>query len=106
MTTYRPLPPYLTVATSQIDGLGIFATQPIPKTTDIGLIRIHIELTGEIIRTPLGGFINGDDDDPNLHSYEKEILGPLKYVNAVTTRRIDAGEELVLRYTLYDPTTG
>ena len=57
--SYKPLPDYLIIQESTIDGLGIFAIRTINK----GLIMLgypsHIILSDNaVIRTPLGGFIN------------------------------------------------
>ena len=34
---YRPLPDSLTIKTSSIEGLGLFATKTIAKNTDLGM---------------------------------------------------------------------
>ena len=103
---YKPLPDYLTVRESDIHGLGLFAKKDIPKDFDIGITHI-IGLTKEPIRTPLGGFYNHNEDNPNcikLHS-EKQIDGCVTYI-LHTLRNIKAGEEITVKYTLYDPTEG
>ena len=92
---YRPLPESLTIKPSSIEGLGLFATQTIPKNTDLGMI--HFSYGELIIRTPLGGFIN-HSDKPNCKKLDLEDEWHLK-----TTKEIKAGEELTLKYTLYNP---
>ena len=52
---YKPLSEGLTIKESGIHGVGIFATQDIPKGTRLGLS--HMLIDTEIFRTPLGGFI-------------------------------------------------
>ena len=92
---YRPLPESLTIKPSSIDGLGLFATQTIPKNTDLG--TIHFSYGDLIIRTPLGGFIN-HSDKPNCKKLDLEDEWHLK-----TIKEIKKNEELTLKYTLYTP---
>ena len=94
MKTYRPLPESLTIKTSSIDGLGLFATQDIPKGMNLG--RSHIKVYTETVRTPLGGFYN-HSDDPNC---KKVPVGQTKW-NLVTKRDIKAGEEITVKYSFY-----
>ena len=52
---YRPLPEYLTIENSPIQGLGLFSKETINKGVMIG--KIHVpdpNQEGEYIRTPLG----------------------------------------------------
>ena len=92
---YKPLPESLTIKQSSIEGLGLFATQTIPKNIDLGMINFSY---GELlIRTPLGGFIN-HSEKPNCKKLDLEDEWHLK-----TTKEIKAGEELTLKYTLYNP---
>ena len=92
---YKPLPESLTIKPSSIDGLGLFATQTIPKNTDLGMI--HFSYGDLIIRTPLGGFIN-HSDKPNCKKLDLEDEWHLK-----TIKEIKKDEELTLKYTLYTP---
>jgi len=92
---YRPLPDSLTIKPSSIDGLGLFATQTIPKNTDLGMI--HFSYGELIIRTPLGGFIN-HSLNPNCKKLDLEDEWHLK-----TIKEIKKGQELTLKYTLYNP---
>ena len=92
---YRPLPKSLTIKPSSIEGLGLFATQTIPKNIDLGMI--HFSYGELLIRTPLGGFIN-HSEKPNCKKLDLEDEWHLK-----TTKEIKAGEELTLKYTLYNP---
>ena len=93
--SYRPLPDSLTIKPSSIDGLGLFATQTIPKNTDLGMI--HFSYGELIIRTPLGGFIN-HSINPNCKKLDLEDEWHLK-----TIKEIKKGQELTLKYTLYNP---
>ena len=92
---YRPLPDSLTIKQSSIEGLGLFATQTIPKNIDLGMI--HFSYGELIIRTPLGGFIN-HSDKPNCKKLDLEDEWHLK-----TTKEIKKDQELTLKYTLYTP---
>ena len=37
---YRPLPPYLTIKPSSVEGLGLFAVEPIKKSTKLGVSHV------------------------------------------------------------------
>ena len=91
--TYRPLPESLTIKSSGIDGLGLFATQHIPANTQLGVS--HIIISDEIIRLPLGGFIN-HKDNPNC---VRIAVGNKSYLH--TIKDIKQDEELTLKYVMY-----
>ena len=93
MNNYRPLPDYLTIMLSGIDGLGLFALKDIPTNTEIGITHHH--LWSEVVRTALGGFIN-HSEDPNCR-LERVISTSILY----TTLPIKAGEELTLKYLMF-----
>ena len=98
--SYRPLPDYLTVENSPIQGLGLFAKDTIGKNFLIG--KIHIpdpDHEGEYIRTPLGGFGN-HSDEPNC----SKILMEDGSWRIFSNRDIVEGEELTWSYTLYEIT--
>ena len=96
---YSPLSPRLTIQPSLISGLGLFATAGIAQGTNLG--TTHIKIDGEIFRTPLGGFINCDEN-ANCVKVEMRTEGSItdKW-NLVTLRNITNGEELTLKYTFY-----
>ena len=101
---YKPLPESLTIKSSGIHNLGLFANQKINKATNLG--TTHIKIGDTIIRTPLGGFIN-HSNAPNctkaavrMPTIETLVLD--KKWNLVTTEDIKEGEELTLRYTFYN----
>ena len=103
---YKPLPDSLTIKTSKVNGLGLFAKEGIAQGTNLGMT--HIKISEKIIRTPLGGFINHaneancvkveilmtNHDDSKIHFDYKKW-------NLITLRDIKDGEELTLRYTFY-----
>ena len=96
---YNPLPEYLTIGPSSIHGAGILTKEDIPGEVVIGISHVYDpNFQHNYIRTPLGGFINHSesancelvDDDNN------------EYKNLKTLRKIEQGEELTLKYSLYD----
>ena len=98
---YRPLPDSLTIETSKVNGLGLFAKEGIAQGTNLGMT--HTKIGEKIIRTPLGGFIN----HPNEANSVKVELRESQEFNAkhwtlVALRDIKKGEELTLRYTFYN----
>ena len=119
--TYKPLSDNLFIEESMIDGQGLFANNDIPKNTDLGISHVEIEKDKmtpfEMIRTPLGGFINHEKTikKENNEGIEVEVSGAnckkikgrrdgckIEY-NLITKRDIKAGEELTLEYTMYIP---
>ena len=104
---YKPLPDSLTVKTSKVNGLGLFAKEGIAQGTNLGMS--HLKINDTILRTPLGGFIN-HSNDPNMVKVELLMTNnddpvmkfDYKKWNLVTLRDIKKGEELTLRYTFYN----
>ena len=95
---YRPLPESLTIKQSKVNGLGLFADQKIMQGTNLGVS--HYKLNGDIVRTPLGGFIN-HSNTPNI--VKVELKGnQYKKWNLVTLKDIEKGEEVTIRYTFYN----
>ena len=96
--TYRPLPDYITIKESPINGLGLFATEKIKAHSLIGVIH-HPQKKSEdgYIRTPLGGFGN-HSDDPNCNKILMEDGS--WWIGA--KQDIEPGEELTWQYTLYN----
>ena len=97
---YNPLPSGLTVADSGIAGQGLFTTRRLVAGTELGIS--HHRLEGELIRTPLGGFIN-HSDEPICVRNQIKIKPYYDIWNLVTIEDIEEGEELTLKYKLYDP---
>ena len=94
--TYRPLPSYLTVKLSKVNGLGLFAVNDIEEGILIGTTHHH--LWNSIARTPLGGFIN-HSDEPNCKLVREEKSSESKLL---TLNFIKSGEELTLKYKMYE----
>ena len=102
---YRPLPNNecikLTIEKSKVEGLGLFTQLFVPKGVNFGVS--HIKIQDEIIRTPLGGFLN-HSDDPNCEKVKLQAENYTKY-NLVTIKNIKAWEELTVKYTFYNMST-
>jgi len=104
---YKPLPESLTIKTSKVNGLGLFAKEAIPQATNLGMT--HIKIGDNIIRTPLGGFINHANDANCVkvellmsnHDDPKAKFDYKKW-NLVTIKDIQKGEELTIHYTFYN----
>tara|TARA_R110000850_G_scaffold18998_1_gene58204 strand:+ start:200 stop:574 length:375 start_codon:yes stop_codon:yes gene_type:complete len=118
---YKPLLYDMFIEESMINGQGLFASTDIAKGTDLGVSHIEIEVdkmsSKELIRTPLGGFINHQPIETKLNE-EKELIeisgpncekiknrpkGNKTEWNLVARKDIQAGEELTLEYSFYDP---
>ena len=99
--TYKPLPESVTVKSSPIHGLGLFAIETIPKNINLGMIHFVLEnlydnREREIIRTPVGGFVN-HSENPNCERTEVKS----HRWNLKTIKEVKKGEELTLKYTIY-----
>ena len=73
---YKPLPDYIVIKDSEIEGQGIFTTRKINANELIGITH-HANERAEDgwIRTPLGGFGN-HSDDPNCF---KLLMDPVTF---------------------------
>ena len=103
---YKPLPENLRLGFSDIHDIGIFAKEAIPMATNLGMT--HLQFGKNLIRTPLGGFLN-HSDDPNCEKVKLKFTNEDKeptYIfnkwNLVTLKDIKEGEELTLTYTFYN----
>ena len=95
---YRPLPTYLTIKSSTIDGLGLFTADDIDANFRIGLTHIKDHrFENGYSRTPLGGFFN-HSEIPNC-----KVVYEGDFIFIETIREIKAGEELTAKYTFYNP---
>ena len=92
--TYKPLPDNLALRPSEIHGYGVFALEDIPAGKVLGLSHIQ---SPELIRTPLGGYIN-HSMNPNCI---RILEGNRWYLQSI--QDIEEGEEITLMYKGYKP---
>ena len=92
--TYKPLPDNLELRPSEIHGYGVFALEDIPAGKMLGLSHIQ---SPELIRTPLGGYIN-HSMNPNCI---RILEGNRWYLQSIAD--ISDGEEITLMYKGYKP---
>ena len=92
--SYRPLPDNLELRPSEIHGYGVFALEDISAGQMLGLSHINAP---ELIRTPLGGYIN-HSMNPNCIRISE---GNRWYLQAIAD--ISEGEEITLMYKGYRP---
>ena len=97
---YTPLPFGLMIADSAISGQGVFTTRRLVQGTLLGIS--HYRIDGEYIRTPLGGFLN-HSETPNCHRSQARIRQGFDKWFITVLEDVDEGEELTLKYILYDP---
>ncbi len=94
---YHPLPNGCYIGESALHGQGLFSRITLEVGAELGmshLILDHIHHE-EIVRTPLGGFIN-HSDTPNCEKYK---IGERYYIR--TVKVVKPQEELTLKYTFY-----
>ena len=90
----------MAIGPSQIHGAGILAREDIPGEVVIGITHVYDpNFQHDYIRTPLGGFIN-HSENPNCELIEED--GDYHYKKLQTLRKIEQGEELTLKYSLYE----
>ena len=97
---YKPLPYGLVIADSQINGQGLFTTRKLVRGTHLG--ESHYRMDGELVRTPLGGFIN-HSNEPNCVKSQVRVKPHYDKWTITVVEDIEEGEELTLKYTMYDP---
>jgi len=99
--SYRPLPDFLTISKSKIEGVGVFAKENIPKGTDLGMSHVFdSRFPDGYIRLSLGGFIN-HHEIPNCKAIiinKDSVIGDVKHIRLITTKKIKKGDELTLVY--------
>jgi len=99
---YLPLPDFLTIKDSEIHGLGLFAKKDIKAETILGISHLKVPNMGfqnDLFRSPIGGYYNHTDKDPNVRTMETEIeIGKLVFL--VANRDIKEGEEILATYSM------
>lgn len=99
--SYRPLPHFLTISKSKIEGIGVFAKENIDKGTDLGMSHVFdSRFPDGYIRLSLGGFIN-HHEIPNCKAeiYNKDSeIGLVRHIRLITAKKIKKGDELTVRY--------
>jgi hypothetical protein len=96
--TYKPLPDSLHIGKSKIHGQGLVASEDIAVGTELGVS--HYRKGDDVIRTPLGGFIN-HSEDPNVKRTQIRIEPYWDKWTITTIKDIKKGKELTLKYTMY-----
>lgn len=100
-TEWKPLPDFLTISESQIDGLGLFTLKDLDKGVDLGISHIYnSKFQDGYIRLSLGAFIN-HHEMPNCKAVifeSHESIGHIKHIRIITEMEISEGEELTLNY--------
>ena len=75
---YKPLPNFLTIKKSPIEGLGLYAKEDIKINSFIGLTHVKDKnFENGYIRTPLGGFYN-HSNEPNVQRVISDNLPKIK----------------------------
>ena len=97
LKTFEPLPSSLTIKSSSIHGLGLFATDQIPSNIELGISHIKDDrFSHGYIRTPLGGFFN-HSKNPNC-----EAIYDGDFIKIKTLININSGDEITVDYTKHD----
>lgn len=100
-SNYRPLPEFLTIGKSKIEGLGLIAKSNIEEGTDLGISHVFDErFPDNYIRLSLGGFIN-HHEIPNCKAFfskEDSELGLINHIRLMTIKSVKKGEELTVSY--------
>ena len=96
--SYRPLPSYLTIQPSKIDGLGLFCLDDLAKNETLGVTHVTDAESKQLFRTPLGGFIN-HSEEPNAKIVEVQRIRYLYFLKDIKDKA-----EITVNYSMYDPT--
>lgn len=101
--TYRPLPKMCTIKRSDIEGLGLFASERIPKYTFLGITHVKREdmLNESYFRTPLGGFYN-HSDIPNAKSFFARDLDEVANLIPGTTYDLETMNQWINKSEIYE----
>lgn len=86
------MPPGLVIGVSDIQGQGLFTVKPIRDNTILGITHHIVDY--EIIRTPLGGFLN-HSENPNCELIENGTTYILRSI-----KNIPSNSELTVKYSI------
>ena len=95
---YKALPNWIRVKDSRVAGQGLFAKDDVPEDVYLGIS--HFVVDEEIMRTPLGGFVNHSNDPNCVKECEEKEWGKIYHMR--TIKPIKKDEELFLKYTFYN----
>tara|TARA_B100001057_G_scaffold343738_1_gene344668 strand:- start:203 stop:529 length:327 start_codon:yes stop_codon:yes gene_type:complete len=97
LKTFEPLPSSLTIKSSTIHGLGLFAITKISSQTELGISHVKDDrFSHGYIRTPLGGFFN-HSKKPNCEAvYDRD------FIKIISLTNINLGDEITVDYTKHD----
>lgn len=100
-TSWRPLPDFLLIKVSKIEGLGLFTTRDLPKGFDLGISHIFDQRFPDgYIRLSMGGFIN-HHEIPNCSAIiaeEDKEMGKIKHIRIVALQPILKDQEITIKY--------
>ena len=97
LKTFEPLSSSLTIRTSSIHVLGLFASTKIISKTELGITHVKDKrFSHGYIRTPLGGFFN-HSATPNC-----EAVYDGDFIKLSTIKEINPGDEITVDYTKHD----
>ena len=97
---YNPLPTTLTIQKSKIHGLGLFAKTKLDSGLNFGISHLRIPILSELLRTPLGGFVNHSENPNCILVNRASCWQNFMLYELVTCVVIEKGEELTLKYSL------
>ena len=102
-SNWRPLPDFLTIKQSTIEGLGLFTTDQIKQGDDLGMTNVFDpRFHDNYLRLPLGAFVN-HHEIPNCKAVfceEDEKLGKVKHIRIVALNDIEKGSEITVKYVI------
>lgn len=102
------IPECIELKKSPLHGLGCFATEFIAKGSNLGICHYYdySETPVKHLRNPFVGFFNYSvNKNAWLPIVKKEFSNGKGYVTElITTKDIKKGEEVLLKYSWYDPT--
>lgn len=103
---YKPLPKYLFLQSSSIEGMGLFTNKDLKENKVLGIAHFDLQkvklskkekkviknIPQGLLRSPLIGFVN------HSTSSNCKLIKKGKFTLLVTTRKIKKGEELTTNY--------